>query len=137
MLSLNKIEYLCYKDASMAEHNLLGNKGEMLAARYLAEQGLAVLEYNWRSGHKEIDLVAKERDVLVFVEVKTRSSEVFGNVFDAVTPQKMRNIILAADAYIQKNMIDLPVRFDVVTIVKEGDTHRIEHVRDAFYPDLE
>lgn len=121
----------------MAQHNLLGNKGEMLAARYLAEQGLAVLEYNWRSGHKEIDLIAKERDVLVFVEVKTRSSEVFGNATDAVTPQKMRNLILAADAYIQKNKIDLAVRFDVVTIIKDGDTHRIEHVREAFYPDLE
>ena len=121
----------------MAHHNLLGNKGEMLASRYLLDKGYAVLHCNWRSGHKEIDIIAKERDVLVFVEVKTRSSEVFGNVFDAVTPQKMRNIILAADAYIQKNMIDLPVRFDVVTIVKEGDTHRIEHVRDAFYPNLE
>ena len=60
--------YICRKCDIMARHNLLGNKGEMLAARYLAGEGLAVLEYNWRSGHKEIDIIAKERDVLVFVE---------------------------------------------------------------------
>lgn len=121
----------------MAEHNLLGNKGEMLAARYLAGEGLAVLEYNWRSGHKEIDLIAKERDTLVFVEVKTRRNENFGDVRDAVTPQKMRNIITAAEAYIKKNNIDTHIRFDVVTIVGNGDRHEIEHIRDAFYPDIE
>ena len=55
----------------MAQHNLLGNKGEMLASRYLLDKGYAVLHYNWRSGHKEIDLIAKERDTLVFVEVMT------------------------------------------------------------------
>ena len=121
----------------MAEHNLLGIKGEMLAARYLAEQGLAVLEYNWRSGHKEIDLIAKERDVIVFVEVKTRSSVAYGDVRETVTPQKMRNVVLAAEAYVKKKMIDLDVRFDVVTILTRGDTYEIEHVRSAFYPDIE
>ena len=55
----------------MAEHNLLGNKGEMLASRYLMEQGFAVLRYNWRCGHKEIDLIARERDTLVFVEIQS------------------------------------------------------------------
>ena len=55
--------------ACMAEHNLLGNKGEMLASRYLLDKGYAVLHYNWRSGHKEIDLIAQQRDTLVFVEV--------------------------------------------------------------------
>ncbi len=121
----------------MAEHNLLGNKGEMLAARYLAGEGLAVLEYNWRSGHKEIDLIAKERNILVFVEVKTRRNENYGDVRDAVTPQKMRNIVKAAEAYIKKHDIDTPIRFDIVTIVGDGERHEIEHIRDAFYPELE
>ena len=129
--------YICRKCDIMARHNLLGNKGEMLAARYLAGVGLAVLEYNWRSGHKEIDIIAKERDVLVFVEVKTRSSEAYGDVHEAVTPRKMRNVILAAEAYMESAKVDLPVRFDVVTVVPVGDTHRIEHIRDAFYPELE
>lgn len=121
----------------MALHNLLGNKGEMLAARYLADKGFAVLEYNWRSGHKEIDLIAIERNVLVFVEVKTRSNEFYGDVREAVTPRKMRNVILAAEAYMELKKIDLPVRFDVITVVPVGDTHIIEHIREAFYPELE
>lgn len=121
----------------MALHNLLGNKGEMLAARYLAGEGFAILEYNWRSGHKEIDLIAKERDTLVFVEVKTRRNENYGDARETVTPQKMRNIVTAAEAYIKKKEIDAPIRFDIVAIVGNGDTHEIEHIKDAFYPDIE
>lgn len=121
----------------MAEHNLLGNMGEMLAMRFLQNEGMAIRECNWRSGHKEIDIVAQEHDVIVFVEVKTRSSDVYGDAEDAVTPLKMRRLVLAADAYIKKKCIDLRVRFDVVTIVKHGDDTVIEHIRDAFYPTLE
>ena len=68
----------------MAQHNLLGNKGEMLASRYLLDKGYAVLHHNWRTGHKEIDLIAKHRDMLVFVEVKSRASEQYGDAQDAV-----------------------------------------------------
>lgn len=121
----------------MARHNLLGNKGEMLASRYLLDSGLAVLEYNWRCGHKEIDIVAQERDVLVFVEVKTRSSEAYGNAEDAVSPEKMRRIIMAAESYIKQKKIDLDIRFDVVTVVGSDDCHKIEHIRNAFYPTLD
>lgn len=121
----------------MAEHNLLGNKGEMLAARFLLDSGFAIREYNWHSGHKEIDLVAQERDVLVFVEVKTRSTDAYGNAEDAVTPDKIRRLILAADAYIKSKKIDLDIRFDIVTVVGTGDNRKIEHIRDAFYPALE
>ena len=80
----------------MAEHNLLGDKGEMLAGRFLLDKGYAVLHYNWRSGHKEIDIIARQRDVLVFVEVKSRRSEEFGNAADAVTPMKIERLITAA-----------------------------------------
>lgn len=72
----------------MAEHNLLGNKGEMLASRYLLDKGYAVLHYNWRSGHKEIDLIAQQRDTLVFVEVKSRASDMYGNAEDAVDDKR-------------------------------------------------
>lgn len=118
----------------MAEHNLLGSKGEMLAARYLMEQGFAIRDYNWRSGHKEIDLVAQERDVVVFVEVKTRRNDEFGDALNAVTPAKMQRLIVAAEAYVKMKHIDNDVRFDVVTVVGSGDTHIIEHIREAFYP---
>ncbi|MBR5150408.1 MAG: YraN family protein [Bacteroidaceae bacterium] len=121
----------------MARHNLLGKRGEMLAARYLLGQGLAILEYNWRSGHKEVDLIAKERDVYVFVEVKTRRNENYGDVREAVTDRKMQNIITAAEAYVESHDIDAEIRFDVVTVVPDGDSYSIEHIRDAFYPEIE
>ena len=120
--------------APMAQHNLLGNKGEMLASRYLLEKGYAVLHYNWRSGHKEIDLIAKERDTLVFVEVKSRTSEQYGNAQDAVDDRKIRLLISAAQAYILKHNVDLKFRFDVITVVGSGEPYRIEHIEDAFAP---
>lgn len=118
----------------MAQHNLLGSKGEMLAARFLLDKGYAVLHYNWRSGHKEIDLIAKERDTIVFVEVKSRSSEQYGNAADAVTPQKMNLLISAAESYIKRNSVNLKFRFDVVTVIGNSEPYRIEHIEDAFYP---
>ena len=121
---------------SMAEHNILGCKGEMLAARYLQEQGIAIRELNWRKGHKEIDIVAQERDVLVFVEVKTRSTDAYGDAVNAVTPFKMRNLIMAAEAYVKMKRVDLDVRFDVVTVVGVGENKKIEHIRNAFYPNV-
>lgn len=120
----------------MAEHNILGCKGEMLAVRYLQELGFAIREQNWRCGHKEIDIVAQERDVLVFVEVKTRTTELYGDAVNAVTPAKMRRLILAADTYVKMKRIDLDVRFDIITIVGADEKHRIEHIRNAFYPGI-
>ncbi len=116
----------------MAQHNLLGNKGEMLAARYLMDKGYAIHEYNWRSGHKEIDLIAQYRDVLVFVEVKSRATETFGDAADAVTPAKIDRLLTAAEAYVQGRGIDLNYRFDIVTVVGDGEQHIIEHIEDAF-----
>lgn len=119
----------------MAEHNLLGNKGEMLAGRYLLGKGYAVLHYNWRSGHKEIDIIARQRDVLVFVEVKSRSSEEFGSAADAVDYKKIKRLISAAESYILRNGVDLKFRFDIVTVVGNCEPYRIEHIEDAFHPE--
>ena len=118
----------------MAQHNLLGKKGEMLAARYLLDKGYAILEYNWRCGHKEVDIIAMQRDVLVFVEVKSRATDAFGDAADAVTPAKISRLISAAEAYVQRKKIDLAVRFDIVTVVGDCEPHTIEHIEDAFYP---
>lgn len=116
----------------MALHNLLGNKGELLAARYLLEKGYAVLHYNWRSGHKEIDIIAKEHNVLVFVEVKTRTSEQYGDASSAVDDRKIQRLLSAAESYIRRNRVDLEYRFDVVTVVGSGEPYSIEHIKDAF-----
>ena len=118
----------------MAEHNLLGAKGEQLASRYLLDKGYAVLYHNWRSGHKEIDIIAKEHNVLVFVEVKTRASEHYGNAYEAVTDSKIEKLLSAAQAYILRNKIDLDFRFDIITVIGKCEPYRIEHIVDAFSP---
>ena len=118
----------------MAQHNLLGNKGEMLASRYLLDKGYAVLHHNWRTGHKEIDLIAKHRDMLVFVEVKSRASEQYGDAQDAVDDKKIMLLISAAQSYILKYNVDLKFRFDVITVIGRCEPYRIEHIQDAFLP---
>jgi putative endonuclease len=120
----------------MAQHNLLGDKGEMLASRYLLDKGYAVRHHNWRSGHKEIDIVARHDDTVVFVEVKARANAFYGNPEDAVTRRKMHLLVLAADAYLRYNAIDMEVRFDVITITGTVDKPFIRHYERAFRPGI-
>ena len=119
----------------MAQHNLLGNKGEMLASRYLLDKGYAVHHHNWRSGHKEIDIIAQQRDTLVFVEVKSRATEEYGNAYDAVDDKKIKLLISAAQAYLQNHKIALKFRFDIITVIGSCEPYKIEHIEDAFYPE--
>ena len=114
----------------MAEHNELGRTGEDEAADYLACEGYHIIDRNWRSGHKELDIVCERDGVLVIVEVKTRRDARFGKPEDAVSENKIRRIVLAADAYVRLNRIDLPVRFDIITVL--GKHRQLNHIIDAF-----
>ena len=114
----------------MAAHNEFGIEGEDKAANYLIREGYTILDRNWRSGHRELDIVAEKDGTLVVLEVKTRTNNKFGNPEDAVTSRKIRNTVLAADAYIRLNRIDLPVRFDIISVLSSGDV--INHIEDAF-----
>lgn len=116
----------------MSRHNLLGMEGEDAACRYLQEKGYRIVERNWHSGHKELDIVALIGNCLVIVEVKTRSNEEYQEPWDAVTPVKMRRIAQAAHHYVCLKSIDLSVRFDIVSLVKNEDEWEIEHFEDAF-----
>lgn len=121
----------------MAAHNELGSRGEDLAAKYMEEHGFIVLDRNWHHGHRELDLVVRDSRQLVIVEVKTRSSEAFGRPEEAVGSRKIRSIVSSADSYMKLHQIDLPVRFDIITVIADsrlGD--RIEHIEDAFFPPL-
>lgn len=120
----------------MASHNELGIKGEDIAARYLEDAGYTILERNWRSGHKEIDLVARKEDQLIIIEVKTRSGTGFGDPEDAVTDKKIRRIVSAADAYLRHGNLELPVRFDIITIIDNNGHTDIRHIEEAFFPPL-
>lgn len=121
----------------MAQHNQLGKWGEEYAANYLLGKGYDILERDWRIGHRDIDIIARspEGDTVVFVEVKTRTSDVVTDPRDAVDLRKIRSIGWAANAYVkQRNVIDL-LRFDIISIVGSNDTNAdILHVEDAFNP---
>ncbi len=118
----------------MAEHNETGNIGEELAEKYLRNLGYEILERNWYFGKNEVDLIAKDGDFLVIVEVKTRRSNYFGEPEEFVTRAKQRTLIKAANGYITKKNIDLEVRFDIVSVIFSGRSHTVKQIKDAFYP---
>jgi putative endonuclease len=100
----------------------------------LNEKGYKILHTNWRRGHFELDVVARTEDELVVIEVKTRSEGSLINPEDAVTDQKIRNIVSATDIYIKYFDIDLPVRFDIISMIGKYPNFEIDHIEDAFYP---
>lgn len=117
----------------MAERNDTGREGENEARRYLESCGYCVLHVNWRWHRYELDIVARQGGELVVVEVKTRSAGYLVDPGEAVDRPKIRRIVAAADAYVRRFHIEQPVRFDVMLLVKEKDTFRIDHLKDAFY----
>lgn len=118
----------------MAAHNILGKEGEEKAADYLVRQGYSLRNRNWRSGKKELDIIAEKDGEIIVVEVKTRKNTDYENPQDAVNEKKIRRIVAATDAYLRKNELDLPVRFDIITIVGSPEHFAIEHIKEAFYP---
>lgn len=123
----------------MAEHNDLGKWGEDEAALFLQDEGYVILERNWRLEHRDLDIVALTPDgeTLVIVEVKTRTTADMQEPEQAVDKRKMRNLAVAANAYLKTCDVDKEVRFDIISIVGEArQVHHIEHLVDAFNPML-
>jgi putative endonuclease len=119
----------------MAEHNKLGERGEKIALTFLVELDYKIIETNWRQRKFEIDIIAKDKEEIVFIEVKTRSTNVFGAPEEAVTLKKQMHLIEGADCYIQENEIDLECRFDVISIILNEKNKEIKHIENAFYPE--
>ena len=110
-----------------------GKAGEDLAAHFLEQSGLKILERNFRFERGEIDLIAEEGEELVFVEVKARRSNAFGAPEDAVTEKKQEQVHAVAEGYLFIHDIDdRPCRFDIVAIEYRYGTAEIRHLRDAF-----
>ena len=122
----------------MARHNEVGKTGEALARQYLEGRGYRILEANWRYRRAEVDLIAMDGKVLVFVEVKTRSSAAFGRPEEFVTSYKEQLIVEAAIAYMEAIGHDWELRFDIIAILYRNDNdYQLEHFPDAFFPGLE
>lgn len=121
----------------MPAHLRLGERGEAAAARFLEGRGLRVLARNWRFRQWELDMVCREGDTLVFVEVKTRGPGSLAAPADAVDFRKQARLGKAAAQYLSKNSLwDKPCRFDLVSVLVTERGEEIEHVRDAFSPAL-
>jgi len=114
----------------MAEHNALGILGEKRAIDYLKAKGYLILDTNWRVGRYELDVVAQYEGELVFVEVKTRSEQLLKAPEESVDRKKIRHIVAAANQYVKRSPLHLPVRFDIIAITGEA----LEHIEEAFYP---
>ena len=116
----------------MAEHYELGKKGEQLAVNYLMNEGYKIVERNWRFQKAEIDIIATKEKMLISVEVKTRSTNDYGNPQDFVNPKKIKLMVLAMNEYILKNNLDIELRFDIIAITKNKSSFNVEHFQDAF-----
>ena len=124
----------------MAQHNIVGSDGEELAVAHPKKLGYTICQQNWRSGRYELDIVALSPDpepMLVFVEVKTRTSTNFELPEQAVDERKIRRIVHAANHYIRLYECPQVPRFDVIGILLQHNAEPvIDHIEDAFYPPL-
>jgi putative endonuclease len=119
----------------MAIHNELGKFGEEKAVEYLLSKGYKIRDRNWKAGKYELDIVAEKDGQLVIVEVKTRSTSIFGNPEEFVNNTQIKRIIYAAQHYVFRYNIHFGTRFDIISILKIPDgNYEIKHIEDAFMP---
>jgi len=114
----------------------LGEMAEGLAQQHLVKLGYEILDTNWYHGHLELDIVAKDGDELVIVEVKARTGIRYEHPSEAVTNTKIKRIVEAADAYLIEKDLNVETRFDVITVIFVDKKFELEHFKDAFYPTM-
>ena len=117
----------------MAKHNELGELGEDLAVEELEKNGYEIVERNWRYKKAEIDIIARKNEVLAIVEVKTRSSDYFGDPQDFVNSKKIKMLVEAVNEYVNSKDLEVEVRFDIIAIIINQNKLTIEHLEDAFF----
>ncbi|WP_316832605.1 YraN family protein [Pedobacter aquatilis] len=120
----------------MASHNDLGREGERVAKAYLEEKGYEILDENWVYGKSEIDLIAYKKSIMVFVEVKARTSVAFGQPEEFVQKAKQKQMDMASLKYIELMNHQHDIRFDIIAITFNKDnTYTLNHIEDAFWPE--
>ena len=114
------------------QKNIFGKRGEIIAENYLKEKGYKILETNYKNKIGEIDIIAKDGDCLVFVEVKTRLTSQFGDPLEAIDLRKQYKIRQVATGYLmQKRQLNAKCRFDAIGIIGDG-ADNIRHIINAF-----
>jgi len=117
----------------MGKHNEFGKEGEKIATDFLIKKGYAIKYKNYRYLKAEIDIIAQKDDILAIVEVRARSNDQIIPIAETITSKKIKLLVMAADHYVIDNELDVEVRFDVVTILKNKKIFKIEHLESAFY----
>ena len=116
----------------MAAHNDTGKWGEDLAVAYLEKKGYTIVERDWKSGRRDIDIIALDDDVVVFVEVKTRRNRLYGEPEDAVDYHKLQNLQQAISHYVKFRNIRQDIRFDIISVVGTiGSEPDIQHIQNV------
>ena len=115
---------------------ILGQEGENIATKYLIEKGYIILKRNFRWGHAEVDIIAQFNSQLVVVEVKTRNTSKYGDPEQSVSLKKQQLLAQATEAYLIVNNLDLTIRYDIISIIKNQYKTEITHLEDAFWPGL-
>ena len=118
-------------------HCKTGRNAEQLAARFLRARGYCILKTNWRWGKKELDIVATHGGVLIVVEVKSMVDNQVNHPYEVVDQRKQRNLVRAAEGFIRVFNSRIPTRFDVIAVIYHGGQVEIEHIKDAFRPEIE
>ena len=116
----------------MAEHNDIGKEGEELAVQFLIEKQWNILERNWRSGHREIDIIAESGAELIIVEVKVRKFIGGERLEEHIPRSKQKYLIRAAASYIALKNLDIGLRFDIILLTGKRNQYEIEHIENAF-----
>ena len=111
-----------------------GRRGEAVAAAWLEQRGFRVLERNWRTGHKEVDLVVESGHAVHIVEVKTLTPPLLSLPAEKVDARKRARLVAAARRLIAERHIDREIQFDIVAVVLDGDEPKVEYIPEAFYP---
>ena len=115
-----------------------GQWGEDLATDYLTRKGLEIIARNWHYKKAEIDLICREKEILIFVEVKVKAYTHFGRPESSISPRKQRLLIDAAMAYMRSTGHEWEIRFDIIAIIGTPDRLKeIIHFPDAFFPGLD
>ncbi len=122
----------------MAAHNEYGKWGEQQAVEYLQGKGYTICHRDWKYDHRDLDITALTDDgeTLAIVEVKTRRNTDYMQPEEAVDWRKMRSLAIAANAYVRRYQVNCQVRFDIISVIGQGDDVRIEHLENAFIPPL-
>ena len=116
----------------MKKADEIGRQGEAIALHFLAFKKHHILERNWRWQKAEIDIISQDKKTLVFVEVKTRSTERYGQPKEFVSIRKEALMKEAAEAYLEINELEIELRFDIISIVLKNGTSKIEHQENVF-----